>query len=188
MHKLFLVVMFLTALIYSQDYDSYSDSIRHADSLSLAQRNIPVAVDTEECHPDSLAINVVADSLERCIDHLDSAWDACRSLRTYYNQILKPDGLPWDNSHRLNALAQLAGHIRVGSYVEMLLARINLEMVGTQFIISKECGLEQVKAHAHLKKLQQEASQVTDFLASLNEQDETKVNAPSCKGRIKLGR
>lgn len=188
MSKVLFLVVVLTSLIYAQDYDSYNDSIRHADSLALAQRHIPVTADTEDCHADSLAISAVTDSLGRAIDSLDLVWDACRSLRSYYNQILKPDNLSWDNGYRLNALMQLAGHMRVETYTAILTGRINLEIAGTQFIISRECGVGQVKAHAHLKKLQQEASRVTDFLASLNEQAEAKANAVSCRGRAKLGR
>jgi hypothetical protein len=78
--------------------------------------------------------------------------------------------------------------MQVEPYAVLLLTRINTEIAGTQFIISRECGLEQVKAHAHLKRLQQEASQASDFLASLNELAESKANAVSCKGKIKLGR
>jgi hypothetical protein len=189
--RILFLVLVLTSLICSQDYDSYNDSVRHADSLSLATSNVPAKIDTSDCilsHTDSLAINILTDSLEHSIDSLDSEWNTCKSLRVYYNQILKPDSLSWDNGHRLNALVQLAGHIRVEPYAVMLLARIGLETVGTQFIISKECGQEQAKAHAHLKKLQQEASQATEFLASLYKQAETKANAISCRGKIKLGR
>lgn len=188
MRTILYCVLFLTGFVYAQDYDSYNDSIHHADSLSLVARGIIVKADTEECHPDSLAISVVTDSLERCIDHLDSVWGTCRSLQVYYRQILKPDNLSWNNNYRLNALGQLTGRMQVEPYAVILLTRINLEIAGTQFIISKECGLGQVKAHAHLKRLQQEASQATDFLASLNGQAEAKVNTVSCKGKIKLGR
>jgi hypothetical protein len=186
--KVLFLGLLLTSLIYAQDYDSYNDSILHADSLSLMARGIIVKVGTEECHPDSLAISVVTDSLEHCIDHLDSVWGTCRPLCSFYNQILKPDNLSWNNNYRLNALGQLTGRMQVEPYAVLLLTRINTEIAGTQFIISRECGLEQVKAHAHLKKLQQEASQVTELLASLNRNAEAKMNAVSCKGKIKLGR
>jgi hypothetical protein len=185
-NKVLFLVLVLTSLIYSQDYDSYNDSVQHADSLS-AGIVVLEKVDTDNCvlsHADSLAINALTDSLEHAIDNLDSVWGKCRSLRAYYNQILKPDSLPWDDSHRLNALVQLASHMQVEPYVEMLMARINLEIVGTQFILSRECGQEQMKAHAHLKKLQQEASQTTDFLVSLNELAESRANVISCKGRL----
>jgi hypothetical protein len=187
---LFLWVVLLTALIYSQDYDSYNDSVRHSDSLSMATISAP-KIDTSDCilsNADSLAINILTDSLEHAINNLDSEWDACKSLRAYYNQILKPDSLSWDNGHRLNALKQLAGRIRIVPYVVMLLVRINMEIAGTQFIMNRECGQEQMKAHAHLKKLQQEASQVTELLASLNRNAEAKMNAVSCKGKTDPGR